>query len=95
MHLLQRAWQRLVKTLKEIALARETHLLERAEARTGQTSEIKLAGSTHSLEWLRSALVRSQKERKPERGTHFLNEAEVKAGQNIERKGASVGHLQT
>ena len=70
-------------------------MLERAETRTGQITEIKQAESTHSLEWLRLALVRSQKRRKPGRGTHFLNEVEVKTGQNIEGKGTSVGHLQT
>jgi hypothetical protein len=67
-------------------------LLERAETRTGQNTEIKSAESTHNL---RSGLVRSQKGRKPGRGTHFLKEADVKAGQNTERKQTSVGHLQT
>ena len=72
--------QRLVRTLNEIAPARETHLLKRAEARTGQITEIKPAESTHNLEWLRLALVRLQKGRKPGRGTYLLNEAEGKAG---------------
>jgi hypothetical protein len=61
-------------------------LLERAEARAGQNTEIKPAGSTHNLEWLRSRLLRSQKGRKPMRGTHFLKEVEVKTGQETERK---------
>ena len=67
-------------------------MLERAEARTGQNTEIKLAESTHNL---RSGLVRSQKGRKLGRGTHFLKEAGVKASQNTGRKQTSMGHLQT